>query len=94
MVAWLSADAAELRKHANVALAKAYTCVLEPGDVLYIPPGWWHHIEATAANISVLAPFDMSVEEQRAMSRPWIEATWGVDQGLTSILSSATASII
>jgi len=26
--------------------AKSVQCILEPGDVLYIPPVWWHYLEA------------------------------------------------
>jgi hypothetical protein len=28
------------------ALAQAQTAVLEPGDAIYIPPVWWHHVES------------------------------------------------
>ena len=36
------------------ALAAAQTCLLEPGDALFIPSMWWHHIEA-------LDPFNLLV---------------------------------
>jgi lysine-specific demethylase 8 len=28
-------------------------CVLGPGDVLYIPPGWWHYVKALSVSCSV-----------------------------------------
>ena len=31
---------------AREALAHARTAVLEPGDAIYIPPLWWHHVES------------------------------------------------
>ncbi len=31
---------------ARDALAHARTAVLEPGDAIYIPPLWWHHVQS------------------------------------------------
>ena len=28
-------------------------CVLSPGDVLYIPPGWWHYVRSESVSFSV-----------------------------------------
>lgn len=33
--------------------AKVFECVLEAGDVLYIPQGWWHEVETVEASISL-----------------------------------------
>ena len=29
------------------------TCYLTPGQMLYIPRGWWHEVESLSASISV-----------------------------------------
>lgn len=46
----------DLEKHPKFkrALASAQEAVLEPGDVIYIPYLWWHHVES-------LTPFNMLV---------------------------------
>jgi len=28
-------------------------CVLEPGQMLYVPPRWWHYVKALAISFSV-----------------------------------------
>ncbi|XP_014254070.1 lysine-specific demethylase 8-like [Cimex lectularius] len=33
--------------------AKAYECHLRPGEMLYIPPKWWHHIRSLDISFSV-----------------------------------------
>ena len=68
--AWRQGDAsaagrAERSRHARFAEATAWHAELRPGDVLYTPPFWWHHVETTAeaAALSVLVPFDPAPEE-------------------------------
>ena len=36
---------------------------LKDGEMLYIPPGFWHTVENVTATISVLLPFDMAGNE-------------------------------
>lgn len=30
-----------------------HDCVLGPGDMLYIPPRWWHYVQSTTPSFSV-----------------------------------------
>ena len=56
----------ERRKYPKVAnvVGEVYECVLTPGDTLYIPPFWWHHITTlNEASTSLLLAFDPTAEE-------------------------------
>jgi hypothetical protein len=33
--------------------ARAFGAVLEAGELLYLPPGWWHHVRSLGVTISV-----------------------------------------
>ena len=33
--------------------ATAHECVIEPGDVLFIPPDWWHHVRGLEKSITM-----------------------------------------
>jgi hypothetical protein len=33
--------------------ATAFECVIEPGEMLFIPSGWWHHVRALENSITV-----------------------------------------
>jgi hypothetical protein len=36
-----------------VAMARGFSCHLDPGDMLFIPPRWWHHARALEVSIAV-----------------------------------------
>ncbi len=40
------------------ALDMAQVVILEPGDTLYIPPLWWHHVESYGFNVMVNAWYE------------------------------------
>ena len=49
-VSLTSLDNPDFEKHPGFqeALKHRLTGTLEPGDAIYMPPGWWHHVRANA----------------------------------------------
>jgi prolyl 4-hydroxylase len=43
----------DLEQHPLFANATVYDFILEPGEVLYIPVAWWHHLESLDVSISL-----------------------------------------
>jgi hypothetical protein len=43
----------DLERYPRLAGATGYECVLEAGEMLFIPSGWWHYAEAPETSISV-----------------------------------------
>lgn len=63
---YLNGDAEEREKYPDfAAVAPVGTFTLNPGDVLYTPPFFWHHVRTHDEEpaISVLVPFDPSPDE-------------------------------
>ena len=46
-------ETVNLRVHPAFARAAVTELVLEPGDVLFIPVGWFHHVRALTASVSI-----------------------------------------
>lgn len=38
---------------ASAAEPKVYTCDIGPGEALFIPVGWWHHVQAMSTTIGL-----------------------------------------
>ncbi|KAJ2958806.1 hypothetical protein NQZ79_g5642 [Umbelopsis isabellina] len=38
---------------------------LQPGDLLYTPPGFWHEVTSTSVSLSITIPWDMDSQEQQ-----------------------------
>jgi hypothetical protein len=62
------------------ALAAAQTAQLEPGDAIFIPPLWWHHVES-------LEPFNLLVNY-------WWRAAMGTATATDSALDSLIHAIL
>jgi hypothetical protein len=62
------------------ALASAVSAEVEPGDAVFIPPLWWHHVES-------LAPFNMLVNY-------WWHALPGMPTGANSGFDALIYSIL
>ena len=79
------------RRWPKVSRSFCYEVVIGPGDVVYIPPSFWHHVTSLSASISILAPFDMSPREQAVLARPWVSAGWGDVPALPPLLELVLA---
>ena len=59
-----STRASALARFPLVARAKRRVTELMPGEILYIPPGYWHEVETLENSISVTIPWDLHADEQ------------------------------
>jgi lysine-specific demethylase 8 len=44
-------DAPDLSKHPQFADARAIEAVVNPGEMIFVPPGWWHHVRTLESSI-------------------------------------------
>ena len=44
--------------------AQPHTCILKPGELLYMPPFWWHDVTSLDNCISVTLPWDIEGYEE------------------------------
>lgn len=49
----VNVQSADLSRHPDFATATAHEVLLTPGDVLYVPPRWWHYVECVEDAVSV-----------------------------------------
>lgn len=42
-----------LRKKSCTGITHCKNIILEPGDVLFVPQGWWHYVENLETAISI-----------------------------------------
>jgi lysine-specific demethylase 8 len=46
-------DSPDLKRHPRCARAAVWSCDLGPGDALFMPRGWWHHICSEEISMSI-----------------------------------------
>jgi len=51
--ALIDLDAVDPARHPDVAELRPLTVVVEPGEALFIPVGWWHQVKALETSISL-----------------------------------------
>lgn len=75
----VDAEAPDLKLYQKYAKAKVFEGVIEPGDAIFIPRGWWHMVRALSASISVNHFFGPKLATSRLL-RHVVDAgpaTWG-----------------
>jgi len=50
---YVDPDRPDFEKFPLLRKATAFECILEPGDLLFIPCDWWHHVVALEKSITV-----------------------------------------
>lgn len=51
--AQIDPEAPDYKKFPALEEVRALKCILRPGDALYIPPRWWHHVRSLSTSFSV-----------------------------------------
>ena len=51
----IDAKAVDLKRFPAMAGVTIHDCVLEPGEILFLPVGWWHHVEALDISVTLAA---------------------------------------
>jgi hypothetical protein len=52
-ISHVDAERPDLGKHPRFAGAQSWEALLGPGDLLYLPPFWWHHVRSLDVSISL-----------------------------------------
>jgi hypothetical protein len=51
----VDAKAVDLQRFPAMAGVTIHDCVLAPGEILFLPVGWWHHVEALDISVTLAA---------------------------------------
>ncbi|XP_028403879.1 bifunctional peptidase and (3S)-lysyl hydroxylase JMJD7-like isoform X2 [Dendronephthya gigantea] len=63
-IPWIPVDPLnpDYKTYPEFAKAKAVTCTIQEGDVLYLPSLWFHHVQQTQATIAINFWYDMEYD--------------------------------
>ena len=67
----------DLDRHPRAAHVDWYDLVLEPGDLLYLPPRWWHDVRALDVSVSISHiwwPPRLLASTQLTRAQEWVRA--------------------
>jgi Cupin-like domain len=62
-------DSPDLERHPRCTEAEVWYCDLGPGDALYMPRGWWHHIRCEHMSLSVNCWFGDALTQLERVKR-------------------------
>jgi hypothetical protein len=77
----------EIKKYPNIVKAKSYKIILNKGDSIFIPAGWWHYIISHDRNIAInnwYIPYHKNVldEEWRKTNNFKLDRIESIDNSL------------
>jgi hypothetical protein len=49
----IDAKAVDLQRFPAMEGVTIHDCMLEPGEILFLPVGWWHHVEALDISVTI-----------------------------------------
>ncbi|KAI8322657.1 Clavaminate synthase-like protein [Martensiomyces pterosporus] len=49
----VDAEAPDLQRFGMFSQALYLECIVQPGDLLYVPPSWWHYLRSLSASASI-----------------------------------------
>jgi hypothetical protein len=85
----------DLARHSRMSRARPSTCVLRPGDALFIPVHFWHWTEGIDFSVSLLVSFRARLAEWRfprpGLSCLFAAAAWPLEERLRETARRALA---
>lgn len=85
VASYVDVNRPDLNRYPALALAKGYEVMLEPGETVYIPSGYWHYIEYADGGYSIsLRSFGSIPARMRGLAN--IATHYFVDKGMNRLI--------